>query len=574
MSEPNPARVLAARVLERVRRGKRFSGDELERALRGTGLGREDRALTTTLVYGTLRHQGTIDWVLGKAANVKPDRVHPVTLDHVRVGAYQMLYLARIPAFAAVNDAVELVRRAGGRRAAGFTNAVLRALGRVLASAQLATGAAGATGGIVAGEAAGTVASGAAGASGGAGADGAVGVAGGTGAAGATRGAGAGGAAGMAGGSGATGSTEGAGASGAAGAAGRNVASGAAEAAGGACAGEAAGVAGGAGASGAARASAAPVAASGSARRDLPRGDGTCAVFGSDFLPDPADAVEHLAVTLSQPTWLVARWLARFGRERTESICRGGLAPPPVTLRVNRLKGSRDALLARLPGAEPGDDPWSIRLRTPGAVSELPGYAEGAFVVQDEASMRVAQLLEPRAGGAYVDLCAAPGGKSTHLAELMADRGRVLALDPQRQRLAKLAEACRRLGLRSVRWVCADGRKPPLAHAAWDGVLLDAPCSNTGVLARRVEARWRLRAGDVAALAEIQIELLCAAAALVRPGGRMVYSTCSVEPEENEERVALFLHAMGGNWTQGSAEMSWPAPGRSGGFSAVLERRP
>jgi 16S rRNA (cytosine967-C5)-methyltransferase len=449
MSEPSPARTLAARVLERVRRGKRFSADELERALAGGALGREDRALATTLVYGTLRHQGTIDWVLGRAADVRPERVHPVSLDHLRVAGYQLLYLARVPAFAAVDEAVDLVRRAGGRRAAGFANAVLRAVGRALVPG---------------------------------------------------------------------------------------------------------------------------VPPTGSPRRDLPRGDGTCAVFADDFLPDPTDAAEHLAVTLSHPRWLVLRWLERLGRERTEAICRAGLAPPPLILRANRLRTTRDDLLARLPGAKPGEDPWAIRLEAAGSVAELPGYDDGQFMVQDEASMRAAPLLAPRPEGAYVDLCAAPGGKATQLAELMADRGRIVAVDPHRARLAKLARSCLRLRLGSLRWACADGRRPPLRAQVWDGVLVDAPCSNTGVLARRVEARWRLRPTELAALAPVQLGLLVSAATLVRPGGRLVYSTCSIEREENEERVAAFLQGMGGGFRTVSAETLWPAPGRCGGFLALLER--
>lgn len=451
MSEPNPARVLAVRVIERVRKGKRFSGDELERALRGAGLGREDRSLATTLVYGTLRHQGTLDWLLKKVADLEPERVHPRSLDILRIGAYQLLYLDRVPAFAAVNDAVEQVRTSGGKRAAGFANAVLRALGRALAAGAAPTG---------------------------------------------------------------------------------------------------------------------------SPRRDLPRGNGSCAVFAQDLLPDPtSDPVLHLSVALSLPTWLVARWTTRFGRERTEALGRAGLSPPPVTLRVNRLRTTREELMAKLGECEAGTDAWSVRLKSAGGVAGLAGYEEGLWSVQDEVSMKAAPLLAPRAGGRYVDLCAAPGGKATHLAELMGDAGLVIALDPQRARVAKVAEACARLGLRCVRPVCGDGKRPPLEVARkWDGVLLDAPCSNTGVLARRVEARWRLKPADVTALAAIQLELLVSAAALVGPGGRIAYSTCSIEPEENEERVGFFVQGMGGSFRLVSSETVWPAPGASGGYFAVVER--
>ncbi len=458
MSDPNPGRALAARVLGRARKGKRFAGDELERALRGGALGREDRGLATSLVYGTLRHQGTLDWVLGRVAEVSGARTHPDTMDLLRLGAYQLLYLRRVPPFAAVDETVELVRRAGGRRSAGFANAVLRALARDLAPAD--------------------------------------------------------------------------------------------------------------------------TAASGSALRDLPRGDGTYAVFRRDLLPDPGrDPVQHVAVTLSLPAWLTARWIARFGAERTADLGRAFLVPPPTTLRVNRLRGDRDGLLALLRAADaeaqPGTDPAAIRLGAAGSVAQLPGYLEGRFTVQDEAAMAVAPRLAPHPGGRYVDLCAAPGGKSTHLAELSADAARIVALDPQAARLSRVAESCARLGLRSVFPVCGDGRRPPLPappSTGWDGVLIDAPCSNTGVLARRVEARWRLGPPDVSALAETQLHLLVSAAALVPPGGRVLYSTCSLEPEENDDRVALFLQGLGGTFREIERETLWPAPGRSGGFVALLER--
>lgn len=452
MTEPSPARALAARVLERAREGERFAGDELERALRGGALSREDRALATVLVYGAIRHQGTIDWLLARLARLKPARTDARVLDHIRLAAYQMLYCERIPAFAAVNDAVALVGRTGGRRAMGFANAVLRALGRALA--------------------------------------------------------------------------EGA------------------------------------------------VAASGSPRRDLPRGNGRCAVFAADVLPDPKkDPALHLAVTLSQPMWLVERWLRRFGRERAEAVARASLVPPPLTLRVNRLRAKREDVLARIPDAEAGADAWAIRVRSVGAISQIPGYEDGQFSVQDETSMRVAPLLAPRPGGAYVDLCAAPGGKATHLAECMGDQGLVMALDPTLARLEKVAGGARRLGLTSVRAVCADGRRPPLSsQRRWDGVLLDAPCSNTGVLARRVEARWRLEPADIAALAALQLELLVGAATLLPVGGRLTYSTCSIEPEENEDQIARFVTGMAGAFRLISQETAWPAPEASGGFLALLER--
>jgi 16S rRNA (cytosine967-C5)-methyltransferase len=176
-----------------------------------------------------------------------------------------------------------------------------------------------------------------------------------------------------------------------------------------------------------------------------------------------------------------------------------------------------------------------------GAPGAWPAFAEGACVVQDEASILVARALAPEAGETVADVCAAPGTKTTHLAQLMGDRGRILAFDPEPRRLGKVVDACRRLGVTSVE--PADGTAEALAPSfagACDRVLVDAPCSNLGVLRRNPEVKWRRRPADLGASAARQAAILAAAACMVRRGGRLVYATCSLEPEENEEVVAAF----------------------------------
>jgi 16S rRNA (cytosine967-C5)-methyltransferase len=214
------------------------------------------------------------------------------------------------------------------------------------------------------------------------------------------------------------------------------------------------------------------------------------------------------------------------------------------------LRTTRDALAARLRDDE-GVPIQPTRLAPDGLTVEgggdpghWPAFAEGLCVVQDEASMLVAALLEPAAGATIADVCAAPGTKTTHLAQLMEDRGRVLAFDPQPARLARIGQATARLGVTIVESVesSAEAAAPRWAGAC-DGVLVDAPCSNLGVLRRNPEVKWRRQPADVAAAGERQLGILTAAASLVRPGGHLVYATCSLEPEENDDVARDFLAA-------------------------------
>ncbi|MGH7388793.1 MAG: 16S rRNA (cytosine(967)-C(5))-methyltransferase RsmB [Candidatus Rokuibacteriota bacterium] len=405
MSAASAARAAAVTVLERVLLDAAFADLALDAELRRRPLSDRDSALATEIVFGTLRWQRYLDWVLVPHSSRPLETLDPRPLALLRMTAYQIAFLERVPPFAAVNDAVTLA--AGGRAkpgVSGFVNAVLRSFAR--------------------------------------------------------RG----------------------------------------------------------------------------PREREPR--------------PPGDPAEALALRCSFPTWLAARWIARWGAAEAEALMRAMNERPPLALRANTLRTTREALAARL-AAEDGVTARPTRYAPEGLVAEHGGrpadwraFADGAFAVQDEASMLVARLLEPRAGETVADACAAPGTKTTHLAQLMDGRGRILAFDPQPARLALVAEATARLGVTIVE--ALDGTAEALAPrfpGACDAVLVDAPCSNLGVLRRNPEVKWRRGPDAVAAGGVRQRAILGAAAAMVRTGGRLVYATCSLEPEENEEVVRDFLAA-------------------------------
>jgi 16S rRNA (cytosine967-C5)-methyltransferase len=393
-------------VLVRVHVDQAFADLALEAELDRRPLALRDAALATELVFGTLRWQRYLDWILAPHSRRPLQALDPRPLVLLRMTAYQLAFLERVPAFAAVDDAVTLSRegRGAGPGVPAFVNAVLRAFAR--------------------------------------------------------RG----------------------------------------------------------------------------AREREPR--------------PPADPVEALALRGSFPSWLATRWVTRYGLQEAEALMRALNERPPLTLRTNTLRGTRDALAGRL-AREDGVRAQATTYAPEGLVVEHAGrpagwraFADGAFAIQDEASMLVARLLDPRPGDTVGDTCAAPGTKSAHLAQLMDNRGRVIAMDPQAGRLGLVAEAAARLGasIVEVRPGPVEVLGPELAGRC-DAVLVDAPCSNLGVLRRNPEVKWRRVPGDVAASAARQRAILAAAVTMVRPGGRLVYATCSLEPEENDEVVAALLAA-------------------------------
>jgi 16S rRNA (cytosine967-C5)-methyltransferase len=399
---PTQARLVAARVLERVERARAYADLTLQAALARSALGPRDRAFATELVYGTLRWRGRLDHLLGFVLDREIAALEPGVLTLLRLGAYQILFCDGVPAPAAVDQTVRCARALGAARAAGLVNAVLRRLAQQ-----------------------------------------------------------------------------------------------------------------------------------------------------GDALPLPAladDPRAHLEFALGLPRWIAERWLAALGPEAAAALAAASNAVPPVTARANRARISRDALLARLAPRFPDAVPCAfaqggIVLGHGAAPAADPDFVDGLFTVQDEASQLVVELLEPAPGERVLDACAAPGTKTTAIAERVGPDGLVVALDRSARRLALVGRAARRLGLANVTALAHDATQPlgEVPGGPFDRVLVDAPCSGLGALRRNPDARWRVAPEDPARLAEVQAALLASAASVLRPGGTLVYSTCTLTREENDSVIEAFL---------------------------------
>jgi 16S rRNA (cytosine967-C5)-methyltransferase len=263
----------------------------------------------------------------------------------------------------------------------------------------------------------------------------------------------------------------------------------------------------------------------------------------------PADAandresLDYLSITLSHPRWLVERWLRRETFEVVESWLRFNNAAAPLTLRVNTLRTTREKLIRLLEprGINVVPTEWAPDgLIVTGGNPLTADLPDGLFAVQDEASQLVALLVAPRPGSRILDACAAPGGKTIALANAVNGHATIVASDFRPRRVSLLRSTLARAGVTAV-VIRADVEQTLPFLQVFDGVLLDAPCSGLGTLRRDPEIRWRRQPDDLARLAAAQYRMLCNAAAVVRPGGELVYSTCSSEPEENEQIVAAFL---------------------------------
>ncbi|HEX8722711.1 MAG TPA: 16S rRNA (cytosine(967)-C(5))-methyltransferase RsmB [Pyrinomonadaceae bacterium] len=288
----------------------------------------------------------------------------------------------------------------------------------------------------------------------------------------------------------------------------------------------------------------------------------------ADF--DPAagvvDPLERVAVETSHPPWLIRRWAAAFGAEEAAAFAGANNDSAPAAFRVNTLKSDSDSVLGELRAGGAEVEPSTV---APGGWRVVGGAgagarlrelaAEGRAYMQDEASQLVAHVVGARPGELVLDACAAPGSKTTHIAALAEGRALVAAGDLYEHRLRVVAEACRRAGARGMSLLALDAERAlPFADATFDRVLVDAPCTGTGTLRHNPEIRWRLSRESFGELREVQTRILKEAARVLRPGGRLVYSTCSVEREENEEVVAAFLAARP-DFAQAEAA---PAPAR------------
>jgi 16S rRNA (cytosine967-C5)-methyltransferase len=293
--------------------------------------------------------------------------------------------------------------------------------------------------------------------------------------------------------------------------------------------------------------------------------------------PSEKDLIGHLSVVESAPRWLVEDALARFGPEGARASLAALNAPAPVWLRVNTLRATRDQVAAELARERPSARlspsprvPEALAVHGGGDLSRTTPFAEGRATVQDVAAQAVARLLDPQPGERVLDACAGVGGKSTHVAALMENRGRVDAADLSERKLELAADAARRLGVTVVHPVACDltDEKAPLAPS-YDRALLDAPCSGLGVLRRHPEAKWRRQPEDARALAETQAQMLAALAPRVRPGGTLVYSVCTFTDEEGPKQIAAFCAAHPEFTPAGPPLATWPHLDDADAFWAI-----
>ena len=393
------ARETALRVLVSCRTNGAWADAALKAQLGRDGLSGPDAALCSRIVYGVMQNRLLLDFYIGAYCSQKPDHLQPPLLDILRVGAYQILFLDKVPDSAAVNTSVELAKLCKRGQAAGLVNAVLRKISQN--------------------------------------------------------------------------------------------------------------------------------------KENLPN------------IPD-RDEARYLSIRYSHPKWLVKRLLALLGREEAEAFLAADNGVAPLTVQVNPLKTTPEALIAGLAevGVTARPHPWvpgCLELSGTGDLTALEAFRAGDFVVQDPAARLVSLFAEVRPGQRVLDVCAAPGGKSFSAAFAMEDRGTILACDLHENKLKRIREGADRLGLTCIETEAADGRTP---HPDWvgifDAVLVDAPCSGLGIIRKKPDTRYK-KADDLFTLPVVQAAILENAATYVRPGGMLVYSTCTILPEENQQVTDAFL---------------------------------
>lgn len=405
MTTANPRHV-AFDILLRIEKDRSYADILLDRELSGGALQGPDRGLLTELVYGVLRHQGTLDHIINQFSRQKVEKLERVVLILLRLGLYQTIFLDRIPISAAVNETVKLAKFLAPR-SAGFINAVLRTVDRE--------------------------------------------------------------------------------------------------------------------------------------RHEI-------------RYPDrQLDPVAFLAARYSHPSRIIGQWIEQLGMDEAESLAESMSEAPPLTLRTNTLKISRDSLIARLAGEGAiavatrfSPDGLNITARIP--LAGLLSFKEGLCTIQDESSQLAALFLSPQPGERVLDLCAAPGGKATHLAQIMENRGSILASDTVVRKLPLIEENAQRLGISIITVIPLDvsGTTPLSGHHSldsgrFDRILVDAPCSGFGVLRRNPEGKWWKMPADIKELASLQKAILRNAASLLKEEGTLLYATCSTTIEENEAVITDFL---------------------------------
>lgn len=393
------ARSAALRVLTACRKNGAWADASLKAQLSRDHLSESDAALCTRMVYGVLQNRLLLEYYLSAYCRQALEHLQPPLREILQLGAYQILYLDKVPDSAAVNEAVNLAKETGRGAAAGLVNAVLRQLSIH--------------------------------------------------------------------------------------------------------------------------------------KEELPA------------LPDK-DAIRALSICYSHPRWLVKRLIALLGEAETEALLRLNNAVAPLTVQVNPLKTTREALSAELEasgiGVKPHDwVPGCLELDHTGDLQALPAFQEGKFLVQDGAAALVAAISGVKPGDRVLDICAAPGGKSFGAAMAMGNRGSILSCDLHENKLSRIREGADRLGISIIATAAADGRREnPDWRELFDVVMADVPCSGLGIIRKKPDTRYK-SADELFALPVIQSAILTNAARYVRPGGTLVYSTCTILPEENEQVTDSFL---------------------------------
>ena len=261
----------------------------------------------------------------------------------------------------------------------------------------------------------------------------------------------------------------------------------------------------------------------------------------------PKNPVQKLGISYSFPDWIIEYWIEKLGLTEAEKLCSWFNQSPSIDLRINLLKTSLEEVETAFKNTGISVSiipqlPQALRLTgAVGKIQKLPGYNQGWWSVQDSSAQLVSYLLNPQPGETIIDACAAPGGKTTHIAELMGDNGKIFAIDKAASRLKKLEQNAERLQLKSISISTGDSRNLPKFIDRADRVLLDVPCSGLGTLHRRADARWRQTLENIQELAKLQSQLLETAARWVKPGGILVYATCTIHPLENEGIIEEFL---------------------------------
>jgi 16S rRNA (cytosine967-C5)-methyltransferase len=312
-------------------------------------------------------------------------------------------------------------------------------------------------------------------------------------------------------------------------------------------------------------------------QRTLPQTPSAGCEFDTVLLPEPAASpADYFSSAFSLPKWLVADWLAEFGAEKARQICFASNRKPSIYIRPNRLKTTTSDLAEKFHRADINFkivDDSMISIESPQAITQLAGFAEGLFTVQDITAWQVIKALKPQSGWTMLDLCAAPGTKTTQLAEFADDKAKIIATDIDSRRLEKVKENTARLGISSVRIVAYKNLEKIAAEAGpFDCILLDVPCSNTGVLAKRPEARYRISVETITELTKIQLRLLQAAEAMINPHGKICYSTCSIQQDENSRLIRKFLQR-NCNFKLEYESLILPSaeqPDCDGGYTAIL----